>query len=60
MIAHGAMGEFDQLDALARAAHAEALDVLAARIDVKDRLRQLLADLEDPPSGNYEPGNGGT
>ena len=54
------MGEFDQLDALMQAAHAEALDALATRINVEERLRQMLGGVEDLPPGNCGPGSSGT
>jgi len=60
MTAHEAMGEFDQLDALMQAAHAEALDALAARINVEERLRQMLRDVEDPSSGGCGAGSDDT
>ncbi len=60
MTAHGDMGEFDQLDVFMHAAHTEALEALAARIDVEERLRQLLLDTEHSSPGNRESGSGGT
>jgi hypothetical protein len=60
MTARGPMGEFHELDTLMHAAHAEALDALAERIDVEERLRQMLGDVEDPQSEDREPGSSGT
>jgi hypothetical protein len=59
MTAHGGMSEFDQLDALMHAAHAKALDVLGEHINVEERLRQLLEDVENPRSGNCGPASSG-
>lgn len=50
-------GEFDELDAYVRAADAEALAALAARIDVERHLQQLLQDAGHPQQEAQEPGH---
>jgi hypothetical protein len=60
MTANRDTGELEQLDAAMRTAHIEALGALAARIDIEERLRQLLYDAGNAPQESREPGGSDT
>jgi hypothetical protein len=60
MTAHGDVDEFEPLDAVMHTAHKEALGVLAARIDIEERLRQLVPDVENRPERSRGPGSNDT